>query len=349
MSLSFFELNFEDLEKYFSDRNMSPKYASSLFNWHYKKNRRDFYDHQDLSKTARHAYRRDFNFDLPEIGNFELSEDKTVKFLMKLADGKSIESVLIPFQNKYTICVSSQVGCGMNCSFCFTGKQGFSRHLSVAEIVGQFLQVKDWLQQHRPQDSRILNVVFMGQGEPLHNFDHVKKACEIFLSQHGLSLASHKITVSTSGYLPGLERWKTEMPDINIALSLHSSFNEKRNQIIPINQKYPLEKIIPLVESIPTEEKRFVTYEYLLLGGFNDGEEDAEAVVNLLRGTKAFINLIPFNEFPGADFKRPSDAVVERFKDLVSRAGVPVTVRKTKGDQILAACGQLNTKNRNII
>ena len=349
MSSSFYDFNLSDLVKYFTDQNMSSAYAGRLFNWHYKKNRRDLFDHQDISKAARDSYSHDFSFELPQITHVEKSEDKTVKFLMKLSDDKRVESVLIPFQEKYTLCVSSQVGCGMNCAFCFTGKQGFTRHLLTSEIVGQYLQAKQWLDLNRPQDNRILNVVFMGQGEPLHNFDNVKKACEIFLSQHGLSLASHKITVSTSGYLPGLERWKAEMPDVNIALSLHSPFNEKRSKIIPINQKYPLEKIIPLVESIPTEEKRFVTYEYLLIGGFNDGEEDAAAVAQLLRGTKAFINLIPFNEFPGTEFSRPSDAAVEKFKDRVAEAGVPVTVRTTKGDQILAACGQLNTKNRNII
>jgi 23S rRNA (adenine2503-C2)-methyltransferase len=260
-----------------------------------------------------------------------------------MQDGKKVESVLIPFQGKYTICLSSQVGCAMNCAFCFTGKQGYSRNLQTFEIVGQFMQAKAWLTLNRPDDNRILNIVFMGQGEPLHNFDSVKKSCEIFLSQHGLSLASHKITISTSGYLPGLKRWKSEMPDVNIALSLHSPITEKRNELIPINKKYPLHEVIDLVEQIPQEEKRFVTYEYLLISDFNDSEADALATGELLKDKKAFINLIPFNPFPESKYKRPSPEKVEAFKTLLEKFNVPVTVRTTKGDQILAACGQLNT------
>jgi 23S rRNA (adenine2503-C2)-methyltransferase len=232
----------------------------------------------------------------------------------------------------------------MNCAFCFTGKQGFTRHLATEEIVGQFIQAKKWLSDNRPGDDRILNIVFMGQGEPLHNFDSVKKAVEIFLSQHGLSLACHKITVSTSGYLPGLERWKNEMPNVNVALSLHSPFTEKRNELIPINRKYPLQEVVKLVESIPQGEKRFATYEYLLIDGFNDTAEDALATGSLLAGGKAFVNLIPFNPFPGSTYRRPSREKVEAFRDILETYNVPVTIRTTKGDEILAACGQLNTK-----
>ncbi len=229
----------------------------------------------------------------------------------------------------------------MNCSFCHTGRQGLSRNLRADEILGQYLGARDWLERER--GGWISNAVFMGQGEPLHNLEAVAKACSILVSQHGISMADHKITVSTSGYLPGLERWKNEMPNVNVALSLHSPFNDRRSQIIPINRKWPIEKILPLVDSIPTGKKRFVTYEYLLIDGFNDRPEDAQATGELLAGKKAYVNLIPFNAFPGSRFKSPSQEVILRFKATLDEFGLPTTIRSTKGDEILAACGQLNS------
>jgi 23S rRNA (adenine2503-C2)-methyltransferase len=184
----------------------------------------------------------------------------------------------------------------------------------------------------------------MGQGEPLHNFDSVKTSAEIFLSQHGLSLAPAKITVSTSGYLPGLQRWKSEMPNVNIALSLHSAIAKKREELIPIQKKYPLAELMPILDSIPEGKNRFVTYEYLLIKDFNDTNEDAQALGELLQGKKAYINLIPFNPFPGAKYQRPSPDIVNHFKSTLDSFGIPVTLRSTKGDDILAACGQLNSK-----
>lgn len=317
--------------------------AALLYNWHYKKNRRESCEHNNLSKLTR-RFRANLSFSLPQIHTVHQSADRTVKFLFALADGRRVESVLIPFQGKYTICLSSQVGCAMSCSFCYTGRQGFTRHLASHEIVGQFVEAKRWLSAHRPEDDRILNIVFMGQGEPLHNFDAVKQACEIFLSHHGLSLATHKITVSTSGYLPGLKRWRSEMPAVNIALSLHSLDPAKRARLIPLENKYPVAEIVPLVDGLPQGELRFVTYEYLLIDGFNDSDVEAADLGRCLQGRKAFVNLIPFNPFPGSEFRRPSVDRVARFKAVVDTFGVPTTIRSTKGDEILAACGQLNTR-----
>ncbi len=285
----------------------------------------------------------ELDFDLPQIEKAQSSLDKTVKFLMRLKDGLLVETVLIPFQGKYTVCLSSQVGCAVRCSFCFTGRQGLTRNLATHEIVGQFLQAQRWATANRPNDDKLLNVVFMGQGEPLHNFDAVRKACEIMVNQVGLSLAAHKITISTSGHLPGLRRFKAEMPNVNIAISLHSAFNEKRSQIIPLNDKYPLEDVIEVAESIPQGRKRFVTYEYLLLKGFNDTHTDAQALIELLKGKKALLNLIPFNPYPGAPYQRPTAEDITRFQHWVEESEIPVMVRTTKGDEILAACGQLNT------
>lgn len=343
MSTSFYQYSFTELKELCRANDLPPASASLLYNWYYKKNQRKPCEHHNLGQKTESYIGKSLNFILPDIDLVQESQDKTVKFLFKLSDGLKVETVLIPFQNKYTICLSSQVGCAMNCSFCFTGEQGFSRHLVAEEIVGQFLEAQRWLTENRPDDDRILNIVYMGQGEPLHNFTAVKKSVEIFLSQHGLSLAGHKITISTAGYLPGLERWKKEMPDVNIALSLHSPFTEKRNHLIPINRRFPLEQVLQFVDAIPEGKKRFVTYEYLLIKGFNDSVADARATGALLQGKKAYINLIPFNPFPGSKYERPDFRQVIEFKAVLDEFKIPTLIRTAKGDEILAACGQLNT------
>lgn len=342
MNSSFYQYTYAELLDLFAKHELPTTGANVLYNWHYKRNKTERCTDK-LAKTTLKFLAENIHFDLPKIDRVQESADKTVKFLMELADGLKVETVLIPFNQKYTICLSSQVGCAMNCSFCFTGTQGLKRNLSTDEIVGQFLKAQSWLTLHRPEDDRILNIVFMGQGEPLHNFDSVKSACEIFLANNGLCLAAAKITISTSGYLPGLKRWKEEMPDVNIALSLHSPITEKRNELIPINRKYPLIEVLQLVDSIPHGKNRFVTYEYLLVKDFNDSEQDAHTTGELLKGKKAYINLIPFNPYPGAKYQRPLDVVVAKFKYILSGYDIPTLVRTTKGDAILAACGQLNS------
>ena len=333
-----------DLQETFSEQNLPPSGPGLLFNWHYKKRRYHEPCLRDLAKPSIKFVRETYSFALPQIDLALESSDRTVKFLLRMDDGKKVEAVLIPFQGKYSLCLSSQVGCAMKCTFCHTGLMGLARSLKAHEIVGQFLAAQEWLTKARPLDDRILNVVFMGQGEPLHNFDEVKKACEIFISQHGLSLADHKITISTAGYLPGLRRFKAEMPKVNIALSLHSTIPAKRDQLIPLNQRYPLEEIGPLVEAIPEGRKRFVTYEYLLIDDFNDGEEDAHLTGQYLQGKKALLSLIPFNPYPGSMWQRPSQLKVEAFQKILEGYGIPAMIRVTKGDEILAACGQLNSK-----
>jgi 23S rRNA (adenine2503-C2)-methyltransferase len=347
MKTSFYKYTFEDLQELFQQHQFPTASARLLYNWHYKKNRREVFSHQDLSKKVKQFLEAHFEFDLPNVHLVQESTDKTVKFLFELKDRAKVESVLIPFQNKYTLCLSSQVGCAMNCAFCYTGTQGLSRNLNTEEIVGQFLQAKKWLVENRAEESRILNVVFMGQGEPLHNFEAVRDTCRIFLSSFGISLANRKITVSTSGYLPGLRRWKSEMPNVNIALSLHSPFLEKRSQLIPINKVYPLPEILNELKDIPSGDDRFVTYQYLLIKGFNDTPLDAEATGKLLQGRRAYINLIPFNPFPGSHFQRPEPHEILEFKTLLEEFKIPVTLRTTKGDEILAACGQLHVQGQN--
>jgi 23S rRNA (adenine2503-C2)-methyltransferase len=342
MTISFYSFNLKDLNSLFTAEGLSPSVAGKLFNWHYKHAREEECK-KDISKSAQEFIKHKFNFSLPTISKIQHSEDRTVKFLLTLQDGKEVETVLLPFQGKYSLCLSSQVGCAMKCSFCFTGMQGLFRNLKTEEIVGQFLVARQWLMVNRPEDGRIQNIVFMGQGEPLHNFDAVKTACEIFLSQHGLSIADHKITISTAGYLPGLKRWKDEMPDVNIALSLHSTDREKRNELIPLNKKYPLEEIIQFVDVIPTGRKRFVTFEYLLIKDFNDSEKEAISLGEFLKERKALINLIPFNPIPGSKYLRPEEKIVEKFKAILDDYKIPTMIRGTKGHEILAACGQLNS------
>ena len=347
MKTSFFQYNFLELQQLFIANDLAVSGVATLFTWYYKKKRMDPC-HKGLAKKTLLFLSSHMNFHLPNIVSVVESEDFTVKFLIKFDDERKVETVLIPFQGKYTACLSSQVGCAMNCSFCYTGTQGLTRNLKTEEIIGQLMVIQKWLNECRPNDNRILNIVLMGQGEPLHNFDAVKKACEILLTRHGLCLADHKITISTSGYIPGLERWKAEMPDVNIALSFHSPIKEKRDELIPLNKRYPLEQVMKLVDAIPQGKKRFVTYEYLLVKNFNDSMEDAHLTGKLLTGKKAFINLIPFNPFPGSNYERPDSEMVNNFKRILDSYKVATTIRTTKGNDILAACGQLNTAKTRI-
>lgn len=318
--------------------------ASVLFNWHYKKKEKAPCT-TNIAKESLAFFQDNYDFALPDIDTVqESTKDRSVKFLFRLKDGQKIETVLIPFHKKYSICLSSQVGCAMNCSFCFTGKQGFNRNLTTSEIVGQFLQAWRWLAQNRPGEERILNIVFMGQGEPLQNFDAVKKACEIFLSQHGTSLGFQKITISTAGYIPGLKRWSQEFPSVNLALSLHSTFAEKRNELIPINKKYPLDEVLSYVDRIPLIKKQFITYEYILIKDFNDSPDDARKLGALLTGKSAYINLIPFNAFPESPYQCPGLDTIEQFKTVLDTFKIPTLIRGRKGDDVLAACGQLNSQ-----
>lgn len=342
---SFYELSYNELKDIITANGLAARGANVLYNWHYKK--KNFEPCvEDLSKGTKELVYGAMSFGLPKISHIQKATDLTVKFLFELEDGSKVETVLIPFNRKYSVCLSTQVGCAMKCSFCFTGMQGLKRNLKVHEIIGQLMMVHKWLGENRPgPDARILNVVFMGQGEPLHNFDAVKKACDILIAQEGASMAAQRITVSTSGYLPGLMRWKDEMPGVNLALSLHSPFDEIRNELIPINQRYPLKEVLKFIDDIPLHRKQFITYEYLLIKNLNDSEEDAKALAELLKDKRAIINLIPFNPVPGSHYQRPELSTVRAFEEVLVSFKIPTMVRVTKGDDILAACGQLNTNS----
>jgi 23S rRNA (adenine2503-C2)-methyltransferase len=230
----------------------------------------------------------------------------------------------------------------MGCSFCYTAKQGLTRHLTAAEITGQYLRAWQWLKENRPDKAVKPNIVFMGQGEPLHNFDSLKLAIHNLLHVCGIDLSRRQITVSTSGYMPGIKRFH-ELGQVNFALSLHSPFNEERSQLIPLNKAYPIEDIFLEIKNIITAKKQFINLEYLVIDEFNNTQRHADALAKLIGELPVIINLIPFNPFPGSQWKRPSDAQVEIFKQHLVKYKFPVMVRTTKGDDILAACGQLNS------
>lgn len=344
----FYSLNFKDLESTLASQGLNPYGARTLYHWHYRRK----WPHPctvDLAQETQAYLEENFDFTLPEIAHVHRSQDGTVKFLIKLADGANVETVLIPFHNKYSICLSSQVGCAMKCSFCYTGVMGLKRHLQTSEIVGQFILIDRWRQENllsKGDKRNILSIVFMGQGEPLHNFDAVKKACEIFLCAYGTTIAIQKITISTAGYLPGLKRWSEEMPGVNLALSLHACSDFKRNELIPINKRFPLREVMDEIDRFKLHKKQFVTYEYLLIADLNDTKEDAQQLAALLGERRALINLIPFNPFPGSPYQRPGDEVVTSFMKILEAAKIPTMIRGTKGDDILAACGQLNSLNK---
>lgn len=345
MKKSIFGLTYNQLETFFLKNNLNKKGANLIFNNFFKKLIFNF-NIQNLSHDKQNLLSKNFNFDLPKV-IFCKEEDskaniKTRKFLLELNDGTKVESVLIPFNNKYTLCISSQVGCAMGCTFCFTGKQGFIRNLETYEIVGQLIAVKMWLKNNF-FNYRISNIVFMGQGEPLHNFDAVKSACDIFTSQYGLSLGRDKITISTVGYLPGLKKWLKEPIGVNLALSFHCPDDAIRSKLIPLNKFYPLKEILSLISALPLEKKRFITFEILLIDNVNDSIEMAKMSGELLKDIKGIINIIPFNPIPTSPYQRPSPEKVSLYCEQIKKYGLPTMIRQTKGENILAACGQLHS------
>ncbi len=340
---NFFSLTYSDLLCRLKDQDFNTRGASLLYNYLYKKGQLNF-EIPNLSKQTQTWLKESFSLDVGKIT--KVSGEETRKFLIQFSDGLQVESVLIPFQGKYTICLSSQVGCAMKCSFCYTGTQGLKRSLKTHEIVGQVLAIKEWLNELE-EKAKISNLVFMGQGEPLHNFGAVKKACEIFLDQHGLSFGREKITISTAGYLPGLQEWLVDPLSVNLALSFHCPVDEIRDELIPLNRPYPLRQVLSLIKELPLEKKRFVTFEILLIKNLNDSIEMAQKSAELIKDLCPLVNLIPFNPFPGSPYQRPGDEAITTFQEVMESYGIPTMIRKTKGDEVLAACGQLNSKVAN--
>lgn len=338
---SIYGLSKAEISDFLVLNNQSPHLAVAIYEFLYKIKYRKK-PKQNISETTWSLLRNNFSFHLPVIVEKTKSSDGTFKFLMEFVDGKMVETVLIPFHKKYTVCLSSQVGCAMKCSFCYTGTQGLSRNLLSHEILGQYLVAQKFLQEEISSDAMIPNIVLMGQGEPLHNFDEVNSALQIFLDSEGPGLGPRQITLSTAGYLPGIKKFNL-MPNINLALSLHSPFNDQRKSLIPITGQYPLEEIFEALDQIKLMKRQFITYEYLLIDEVNNRVEDADKLESLLSHRKAIINIIPFNPFPGSHFKRPSPENVEQFKKMLVDRKLRTMIRTTKGSEILAACGQLTS------
>lgn len=304
---------------------------------------RQFWE-KNISPKLIEAMKEKYDFSLPQINKVSEAQDGTVKFLVGLTDGMEVETVLIPFRKRFTVCLSSQVGCGMNCSFCYTGTQGLKRNLTAAEIIGQYILARDFL-KNKNKEAQNPNIVFMGQGEPLHNFQEVEKAIQILTDKNLVDIGRRQITLSTVGHLPGLKKLKeSHTPRVNLALSLHSPFHDERTKLIPVNGHFPLPDVIEAMEEIAREKSQFITYEYLLIKGFNMSDAHVAALQSLLAGRKAMMNLIPFNPFPGSEWERPSTFEVEEFKNKLIENNVRVLVRTTKGSDILAACGQLKVE-----
>lgn len=344
MKKSLYGVPYFQLEEILKSKGLNPSGASLLFNHLYKKLSQTT-TLENLSQRTQKYLQDNYSLITPKVTNVQKVEDGekvTRKFLVSFEDALEVECVLIPFQQKFTLCLSSQVGCAMGCSFCYTGTQGLKRNLETSEIVGQLMAVKHWLKENN-EECKISNLVFMGQGEPLHNFEAVRKACQIFLSQYGLSFGREKITISTAGYLPGLKDWSSDPLNVNLALSFHCPDEDIRSELIPLNRPYPLKDVLAEISKIPLEKKRFVTFEVLLIDDLNDSLEMAKKTGEMLKDFSPLVNIIPFNPIPGSPYRKPKRDSVDRYKETVESFGIPTMVRRTKGDEILAACGQLKS------
>jgi 23S rRNA (adenine2503-C2)-methyltransferase len=319
-----------------------PYRAQQLMQWIHQSGLVNFAQMTNLGKGLREKLSQLACIQVPEIVTCQESNDGTHKWLLKLSCGNCIETVFIPEKNRGTLCVSSQVGCALNCSFCSTAKQGFNRNLTTAEIIGQvWLAVRALSQNNRAHDKQVTNVVMMGMGEPLLNFDPVVSAMNIMMDDFAYGLSKRRVTLSTSGVLPDLERLRKVSP-VALAVSLHAPNNELRNELVPINKKYPLEQLMALCKTyFKDEPRRKVTFEYVMLKGINDQPEHANQLIKLLRHVPSKVNLIPFNPFPMTQYQRSSQETIDAFRNQLIANGINTITRKTRGDDIDAACGQL--------
>lgn len=332
--MNLLDLTLEAMGDWLSVNPAFPKHAKTLFSALHKKGMVNFEMVKTLPMAMKVYIAEQAQVLAPTLAHDYIAQDGTHKMLMRLSDGNSIEAVFIPELNRGTLCVSSQVGCALNCSFCSTGKQGFNRNLTTAEIIGQL-----WLasRQHK-----ITNIVFMGMGEPLLNLDAVIPAIEIMLHDHAYGLSKHRVTVSTSGLVPQLQTLR-ERTDVALAISLHAARDELRDVLVPINKKYPIATLLEACQQhYGQDRKRPILYEYVMLAGVNDSDEDARQLAALLKGTSAKVNLIPFNPFIGSVYARSSAQRIDEFWKILVSHGMLTMMRKTRGDDIAAACGQLN-------
>jgi len=336
-------LNFDRhaLEAFFVANGEKAFRASQVLQWIYQRGCDDFARMSNLAKSLRTWLCARAEIRLPAIAREQRSRDGTVKWLLRLDDGNGIETVFIPEDDRGTLCISSQVGCSLNCTFCSTARQGYNRNLTTGEIIAQVWVAQRALRGYGYGERPITNVVFMGMGEPLANYRNVVPAAEIMMDDLGLDLSRRRVTVSTSGLVPQMIRIADET-NVALAVSLHAPNDELRSELVPINRKHPIAELLEACwHYVEKQNARGVTFEYVMLDGINDRPEHARQLAALLRGRPAKVNLIPFNAFPGTRYRRSTEEAIERFRDLLIKGGVIATIRRTRGDDIDAACGQL--------
>jgi 23S rRNA (adenine2503-C2)-methyltransferase len=330
-----------ELEELLAVQGAPRFHARQLFGWIHRRGVTDVEAMTDLGRDLRTRLAREFDLFTPAVVRQDRSADGTVKFLLELADGNLIESVYIPDTPANTFCLSTQVGCAMKCAFCLTGRMGIVRNLTAGEIVAQ---VRVLARALHMLDNRF-NIVLMGMGEPLHNYDATMQALRMLANEHGLAVSPRRMTLSTVGVLPALERLATEPLMPNLAISLHSTTEDQRDRLVPINRRYGLEDLLNACRRFPIKRRRRITFEYVMLKDVNDTPEDARRLVKLLNGIRAKVNLLPLNEAAGIPFERPSDDRVNRFAQILADRHLTVSVRKSRGRDIRAACGQLITES----
>jgi len=325
------------LARFFEEQGEKPFRARQLLRWIHQQGETDFGRMSDLAKPLREKLAASARIDAPAIVGDTTAEDGTRKWLLKVDEANAVEAVFIPETRRGTLCISSQAGCTLDCAFCSTGKQGFNRNLDAAEIIGQLWLANRLLEGARP----VSNVVMMGMGEPLLNLDSVIPALRLMLDDNAYGLSRRRVTVSTSGVIPGIDRLRDECP-VALAVSLHAPNDELRDRLVPVNRKYPLRELLAACNRYLEKAPRdFITMEYVMLDGVNDSDAHARELVQLAKRVRCKFNLIPFNPFPGSDFTRSDPERIRRFAALLQNAGLTVTTRKTRGDDIAAACGQL--------
>jgi 23S rRNA (adenine2503-C2)-methyltransferase len=361
MTINLLDFNAKNLASFCGEIGEKPFRAKQLLRWIHQSGEEDFTGMSNLAKVLREKLSATAVVKPPQVISEHISADGTRKWLLDVGVGNGIETVFIPEPSRGTLCISSQVGCALECTFCSTGRQGFNRNLGVAEIIGQLwwankvlgtaeteialkprhLVGESMVVQPLGQNHKVSNVVMMGMGEPLANFENVASALDLMLDDNAYGLSRRRVTVSTSGLVPAMDRLRERCP-VALAVSLHAPNDKLRDQLVPINKKYPLKELLAACQRyLKAAPRDFITFEYIMLAGVNDSADQACELVKLVRETPCKFNLIPFNPFPNSGYERSSVEAINRFRDVLMQAGLVTTVRKTRGDDIYAACGQL--------
>lgn len=345
MKPNIINLDFNTVQEQMNAMGLAKFRARQVWTWIYQKGHTSFDNMADINKKDRALLAETWSIQRPNISTAHCAKDGTQKWILRFQDGHEIETVHIPEADRGTLCVSSQIGCTLTCSFCHTGTQTLVRNLTASEIIGQYMIARDIFNEWGVIDDKrhISNMVFMGMGEPLYNYENVSAAIQCIMDPHGLALSRKRITLSTSGVVPMMQRCGEEL-GVNLAVSLHAVNNELRNVLVPLNKKYPIAELIQACRTYPAlTPGRRITFEYVMLQGVNDSDADARELARLIKGIPSKINLIPFNPWPGSSYTCSTPKRIEAFGDILYKAGYPCPVRRARGDDILAACGQLKS------